>query len=49
MATHIRTWPGSGCITLTDMTNAGKRGRTCRTSRRLTAAGVKLHGFCGMD
>ena len=33
MATHIRTWPGSGCITLTDMTNAGKRGRTCRTLR----------------
>jgi hypothetical protein len=33
MATHVRTWPGSGCITLTDMANAGKRGRTCRTVR----------------
>lgn len=30
---HTRTWPGSGTATVTDMANAGKRGKTCRVLR----------------
>ena len=30
---HVRTWPGSGTATVTEMVNAGKRGKTCRTLR----------------
>lgn len=30
MAIHVRTWPGSGTSRVTDMTNAGKRGKMCR-------------------
>ena len=30
---HLRTWTDSGTFTLTDMTNAGKRGKVCRTLR----------------
>lgn len=30
---HARTWMGSGCARVTDMANAGKRGKTCRTIR----------------
>jgi len=33
MTIHVRTWPGSGSATVTDMTHAGKRGRKCRTLR----------------
>jgi hypothetical protein len=42
MATHTRTWIGSGQITLTDTTNAGKRGKVCRTLR---VSGVAWGGF----
>ena len=31
MTIHIRTWSGAGSGTVTDMTNAGKRGKKCRT------------------
>lgn len=30
---HVRTWSGSCTATITDMTNAGKRGKRCRTLR----------------
>jgi hypothetical protein len=33
MTIHVRTWPGSGSATVTDMTHAGRRGRKCRTLR----------------
>lgn len=28
---HVRTWSGSQTVRVTDLTNAGKRGKTCRT------------------
>jgi hypothetical protein len=28
---HVRTWSGSQTVLVTEMTNAGKRGKTCRT------------------
>jgi hypothetical protein len=30
---HVRTWTGSGTASVIDMTNAGKRGKTCRMIR----------------
>jgi len=30
---HVRTWSGSRTARITDMTNAGKRGKTCRILR----------------
>ncbi len=30
---HVRTWSGSGSATITDMTNAGRRGKKCRQLR----------------
>ena len=33
MKIHVRTWLGSGSCRITDMTDAGKRGRKCRVLR----------------
>jgi hypothetical protein len=30
---HIKVWSGSGCARITDMENAGKKGKTCKTLR----------------
>jgi len=30
---HVEFWSGSNCARITDMTNAGKRGKTCRVAR----------------
>lgn len=39
MAIDIQVWRGSGSATITDMENAGKRGKTCRTFRFSGLAG----------
>lgn len=39
MGIHIKTWVGSGTAGVTDMANAGKRGKTCRYLR---VSGVSL-------
>lgn len=33
MSIHVRTWPGSSTARITDMTNAGKRGKQCSVLR----------------
>lgn len=33
MTIHVQVWRGSGSARITDMENAGKRGKTCRTFR----------------
>ena len=39
MAIHVQVWTGSGTARITDMTNAGKRGKTCRRLRFSGALG----------
>ena len=33
MPIHVQTWSGSGSARITDMTEAGQRGRSCRVLR----------------
>lgn len=44
MTIHIQTWSGSMSARITDMTNAGKRGKRCRTIR---FQGTALGYACG--
>jgi hypothetical protein len=39
MAIHVRTWSGSRSATITEMTNAGRRGKRCRVLRIEGCAG----------
>lgn len=43
MAIHVQVWTGSGTARITDMTNAGKRGKTCRVLRFSGALGCSYN------
>lgn len=40
MTVHVQVWLGSGSARITDMTNAGKKGKTCRV--------LRFNGFLGL-
>lgn len=46
MAIHVKVYSGSGNGTITDMANAGKRGKTCRTLTFLGDAAAVIDRLC---
>jgi hypothetical protein len=49
MTIHVRVWSGTGSARVTDMTNAGKRGKACRVLRFsgwMPFGGEEFHQRC---